>query len=284
MSSTTAAALALITPFAQPPSCSEIFSTTSLVSSFWWNQYSTTTVQILASADADAENAPPGFASTCRPPGWNTNVPLTNRFSFSPAVCPSGWTAYKLQTAEMAWPITSTAYCCDRDYRLEWPTSDLSISGIASPACFKNLGTTFLPGSSPSSPSSLLFPNGIQVHNAWHISWAASDTSSLSPPPPDLACGGGARSLSTWIPGETVPPLPPNLNTDVCQDMENNSGGGVDDTHQPTPMFLFMVVGLPLIFVAIILSVFVFCFRHRRRNKNLPRGAGSKELAVSIAD
>lgn len=111
---TTAAAalVALTTPFVQPPSCTNLFATTSLVSSFNWNDYSETTVQIVFSDPAN-----PQFAS-CQPSGWD-NVAPESRFSFSPAVCPSGWTAYDVVASETDISSTSlstvsTAYCCSR--------------------------------------------------------------------------------------------------------------------------------------------------------------------------
>ncbi|KAK3376335.1 hypothetical protein B0T24DRAFT_618474 [Lasiosphaeria ovina] len=245
--------LALTTPFVRPPSCGEIFSTSSIVSSYWWDDYSLTTVQVLASDAAD-----PRFAS-CQPPGWGAVV-SASRFSFSPAVCPTGWTAYSVKALAAQ---STTAYCCDRDYHLEWPVSDLSINGIASPACFVNLGTTLL----PSSSSSVLFPNGIQVHNAWQIAWAASETSTLSPTPPQLACG---RTLATWVPGEIVPPSNVSSAGD-CQDDSSNSGVAIGRS-----LYLFLVVGLPLIFVAIFASCCVLCFRRRRRGARGVRGRPRK--------
>jgi hypothetical protein len=56
-----------------------------------------------------SNSADPRFA-TCQPSGWAA-VPPASRFSFSPAVCPSGWTAYDLGTTAAS---VSTAYCCAR--------------------------------------------------------------------------------------------------------------------------------------------------------------------------
>lgn len=104
--------LALTTPFIQSPSCADVFVTTSVISSFYWNDYSTTTIKVLASDPAD-----PRFPS-CQPSGWGSVAPQS-RFSFSPAVCPGGWTAYELSASETDVSSTSistvsTAYCCSR--------------------------------------------------------------------------------------------------------------------------------------------------------------------------
>lgn len=100
--------LALTTPFIQPSRCGAISSTTSVITSFFWGNYTETTLQIVISDTAD-----PRF-STCQPTGWTDVVP-ESRFSFSPAVCPNDWTAYQLEAtgAEFKSSI-STAYCCTR--------------------------------------------------------------------------------------------------------------------------------------------------------------------------
>ena len=112
MSSTAAAPHALTTPFVPPQNCSDQFVTTSFESSFYWHSGSNTTVSILASGPADYR-----FAA-CQPPGWDQG---TSSFHFSPAVCPSGWTAYDLapRFPAVISPATSqktvwTAHCCSR--------------------------------------------------------------------------------------------------------------------------------------------------------------------------
>jgi hypothetical protein len=100
---TTTTLLALTTPFVQAPTCTDISTTTSIATIFPWNNYTTTTIQVQLS-DVDD----PRFA-TCQPPGWASIVP-ENQFSFSPAVCPSDWTAYQLE----ATGTLTTAWCCSR--------------------------------------------------------------------------------------------------------------------------------------------------------------------------
>ncbi|KAL3482637.1 hypothetical protein BJX62DRAFT_245699 [Aspergillus germanicus] len=52
-----------------------------------------------------------GF-TTCQPSGWGSVVP-ESRFSFSPAVCPSGWAAWEIGTtaAEVGSGVVTTAWC-----------------------------------------------------------------------------------------------------------------------------------------------------------------------------
>lgn len=113
MASTTATAtvtalLGLTTPFVQQPSCTDIWELTT-VSTLTYG--SSTTYAVLASNSADAR-----FAS-CQPSGW-ANVVTQSRFSFSPAVCPSGWTYYDMAATIVAtaptgpFPTHSAAYCC----------------------------------------------------------------------------------------------------------------------------------------------------------------------------
>lgn len=94
---------ALTTPFTAPSSCAGQFDTTSFVTSYFWNTFETTTVTLLVSATSDA---------SCRPSAVDQDGP----FEFSPAVCPSGWTAYALgPTAPVAASTTvTTAFCCSR--------------------------------------------------------------------------------------------------------------------------------------------------------------------------
>jgi len=94
----------LTTPFEYVPSCTNTpVTTTSLVSKFYWAE-TTTTLQVTAPDEGDDR------FSSCQPPGWDSG-PTESPFSFSPAVCPSGWTAYSLSTTLSTITI---AYCCDR--------------------------------------------------------------------------------------------------------------------------------------------------------------------------
>jgi hypothetical protein len=109
MSSPTRATLqALTTPFVPPPNCADQFTTTAFISSYTTGTESGySIISFLASDPAD-----PRF-SACQPSGWDRN--LDSDFQFSPAVCPSGWTAYNLggTVSNPEAPFT-TAYCCSR--------------------------------------------------------------------------------------------------------------------------------------------------------------------------
>ncbi len=106
-SATGSSILALPTPFAQLATCTDIFSTSVLtvtVYDRYTQSHSTATTATVTVSDP----ADPRF-TTCQPPGW-ADVAPESRFTFSPAVCPGGWTAYSLRSESQV----STAYCCAR--------------------------------------------------------------------------------------------------------------------------------------------------------------------------
>ncbi|KAK4031653.1 hypothetical protein C8A01DRAFT_21172, partial [Parachaetomium inaequale] len=146
------------TPFVPPQSCADQFITATFISN------SSGTVTVLASDPANSR-----FAA-CQPSGWDAGGEGERSFQFSPAVCPSGWTAYKLgrTVSGVGVPVThkktfSAAYCCSRH-----------------------------------------FTHGMLPNNRWrgrHHRITLSDIPSLSPTPPQLPC-----STSAVVPGATVEP------------------------------------------------------------------------------
>ncbi|KFZ20633.1 hypothetical protein V502_03115 [Pseudogymnoascus sp. VKM F-4520 (FW-2644)] len=191
--------LTLKTPFVQRPDCASIWDLTSVplrVSGV------STSVTILVSDAADER-----FAS-CQPSGWDSIVPASC-FSFSPAVCPSGWTYYAMaSTVSVAdngrdESTFSTAYCCASGHSLGTGLSDFPIATMT-PPCYRRVdaGEVSIMGTlSHGAGSTRLFTEGIQAHQAWHISWGASDTSTLTPSLPELT---SKKLIPTWVPGETI--------------------------------------------------------------------------------
>lgn len=93
---------------------------------------------------------------------------------------------------------------------------------------------------------------GMIVHRAWHVSWAESDTASMSPSLPPLTSG---KYLATWEPGQVI--------ADGAYDHHNgdNSGG----RGWPTVLY-FAAIGAPLIFVAFITcGGWLLCRKQRKR-------------------
>ncbi|KAH7248575.1 uncharacterized protein BKA55DRAFT_569473 [Fusarium redolens] len=88
--------LSLTTPFEQPPGCDSNFVQTSVFPS---GHPKSPVPIILSTAD-----------SSCYPSGWE-DVIRTSRFDFYPAVCPSGWIYYDMQTTTSE---LSMARCCNK--------------------------------------------------------------------------------------------------------------------------------------------------------------------------
>ncbi|ATY65595.1 tyrosine phosphatase [Cordyceps militaris] len=55
----------------------------------------------------------PRRSSTCQPEGWDAGTP---QFAYSPAVCPSRWTAYSLTVASVGDEFESRAICCSESF------------------------------------------------------------------------------------------------------------------------------------------------------------------------
>ncbi|KAL2127333.1 hypothetical protein VTI74DRAFT_10894 [Chaetomium olivicolor] len=232
----------LTTPFVPPPGCTDQFITTSYTTQ-------SSVITVLASGALD-----PRFAG-CQPSGWDAGG---SSFQFSPAVCPSGWGAYRLGVTTSYLDATATrstsfttAYCCSSGFRFNF-VNGFPVQGIPSEACYQNLGTE--PRAGPPS-------TGLRAHNAWHISWAFSDTLSLSPTPPALPCPSDPSVvISSWTPGAVVDPSLSSL----C----NHNDGVSTWSPSETRSLWFLIVGLPLIVVTVIAAWSGWgCHRRSRRHR-----------------
>ncbi|GLI73037.1 hypothetical protein PoHVEF18_001235 [Penicillium ochrochloron] len=234
-------ATALTTPYVQPSGCTSAFQLTTITTSYGTT---VTTITVLAS-----EAAATGF-SACQPSGWDSGS-TTDLFTFSPAVCPQDWTYYEMSSTKKY----SAAYCCASgfDFRAPWyalPTAALS------PACARTIksGDTTITAPLWSQTDIMgTFTEGMIVHRAWHVSWAESDTASMSPSLPPLTSG---KYLDYWEPGQVIP--------DGAFDHHNgrDSGGS-----QGWPSeYYFAAIGAPLIFVAFLAcGGYFLCHKRRKR-------------------
>ncbi|KAH8890375.1 hypothetical protein GQ53DRAFT_842151 [Thozetella sp. PMI_491] len=200
---TTTSLLAFATPYSYPSECTGVWAFTSAAT---YGNFPTT----VAIALSDRED--PRFAP-CQPSGWADVVP-ESRFSFSPAVCPSGWTAYSIATqplfANNRFIATgSTAYCCAGGFNLYSPTTTFAIPSLTHP-CTRTIGNgqaaadqTVTGRVDHGSGVEAALIKGLLVHEAWHITWQESDLATLSPTPPSLT----GQTIPTWIPGaaDTTP-------------------------------------------------------------------------------
>ena len=107
------------------------------------------------------------------------------------------------------------------------------------------------------------------MHEAWHITWAASDTSTLSPTLPEITSD---MLVVTWVPGESIPP--------GVYDREYVIRDGLQI---PNAAFWFMIVGLPIIGALLIGSCIGCCVRHHRSKKR-ERRLAEHEPPTGIVD
>ncbi|KAL8365460.1 hypothetical protein RB595_004325 [Gaeumannomyces hyphopodioides] len=227
--------IALTTPFTPPPSCGDIWTTTSIAAMG----------PLVVSNTAD-----PRFAA-CQPSGWDA-VDSASRFTFSPAVCPSDWTAYSISKVDgTTWQLRSSstattinsytvAYCCARGFTLSNPTQYVrgafATQRVGTSTCVQDIQAT---------------PGGIRIHQAWQIRWAESDIKSLSPAPPTLTCHD--KRLATWVPGSAA--------TDqACSPDPNNDSRYLGN-------LIYLVTIPPVVVFVLILACCFFCCRHRRKQR-----------------
>ncbi|KAK4460476.1 hypothetical protein QBC42DRAFT_332384 [Cladorrhinum samala] len=271
-----------ITPFVQPPSCANLF-TTITTSGLIYGNITAATLPLVLSNTAD-----PLF-SACQQPGWDRGGAGKHRrsFWFSPAVCPSAWTAYDVLADSKS--KTSSAYCCSPGYTHGWPPiqSMSRVPGYNSRdfACYRVLAdsednktlaaqaeeegpgdvvmvvdsTTTITTVTSTLNSIQMFTAGVQMHQPYQIAWQSSDVPFMSPRPPPRVCSGDA--IPSWAPGDE------NSGFYYCNEPQNDLKGleGV---------MWFVMVGLPLIAIAA-MGCCVWCCcasrRHRRLDKEEAR-------------
>ncbi|KAJ5376664.1 hypothetical protein N7509_013550 [Penicillium cosmopolitanum] len=265
---TTVIATALTTPFVQPSGCTSAVELTTITTSVLGTP---TTITVLAS-----DAAAPGFSS-CQPSGWNTGAKDEDLFTFSPAVCPQNWTYYEMSSTKHY----SAAYCCAR-YGDSVPLTSLTpspiyllshvtnhCSGFAfeaggyalptsalSPACGRTINsgeTTITAPLASRTDATGTFTQGMIVHRAWHVTWAESDTATMSPSLPPLTSG---KYLAVWKPGQGVP--------DGAFDHHNGDNSGVRGWNS---LLYFAMIGVPIIGVAILACGGWLCIRRRRKRR-----------------
>ncbi|KAF0332008.1 hypothetical protein GQ607_000024 [Colletotrichum asianum] len=253
---TTATSISLLTittPWVEPSDCASQW-TTSTVS---YEMYGGTTVT--------QEYTISNPAATCYPSGWDGFAP-EHRLRFRPGVCPDGW-VYN----DMAEPITrvvSTAHCCQRFVivTLLQITRAKPLTKIHRSSGFDGLGTRTLRSLSTLAPlcaKSEWTTAGTRsgprtlVHDAWIVTWAKSDTATLTPKLPTLTSG---MRVWTWTPGEKIP---------KGRDDANKVDNGVQYMSQG--VLWFLMVGMPIIGALMISSCVWCCVRKCKKNRREKR-------------
>ncbi|KAK1465561.1 hypothetical protein CMEL01_11553 [Colletotrichum melonis] len=234
--------LAITTPFVQPPDCSNQWVMTEMphlpLTSFSSGEvYHTVMSKVSVSA-------PP---SSCYPSGWD-RVERTSRLNFSPGVCPEDWTYYSMARTHTEGP--TSAYCCN-----SW--SGFNYTWVNGRACAAwGPRTEALP-----NPEDAKSDQVLMIHTPWTVTWDASDTATLTPKLPTLA---SLMVVPTWTIGQTIPDgvydyKPPRL--------EN----GPDFTKDS--LFMFLVVGCPVILFVLVCSCVFCCVRSCRKKRRQRKAA-----------
>lgn len=151
----------------------------------------------------------PSRERTCQPGGRDADFP---QFHYSPAVCPSGWTAYALEVrSNQAEKYESRAVCCNEYVR--WPSNthqqhckiyrltDCGNRGFVYSTDeyipFRGVG-----GACVQRPKAVR--TVVTIHDPWAIAWQRTDTEYLSPRPPTMTATCTGSQIAAWVPGSKV--------------------------------------------------------------------------------
>ncbi|KAI8678905.1 hypothetical protein NCS55_00613000 [Fusarium keratoplasticum] len=240
----------LATPYEPPRGCQSSWSQTSVI----WTEDGSSTVPVLVSDPI----------VSCYPSGWD-DTQAKNRFSFRPAVCPTGWIYWDIGRVADSSEIASTAYCCESGYTFSYFEGERQLASTLVPnQCGRwieskaeesedgGATTATATASALDRDDSIIPPDGtLIIHQAWAITWASSDRTHLSPQPPTLT---HSELISSWKPPESVPTTrPAQENPDTGQQYISNSA------------VWFLMVGLPIIVVLLFAGLCFWGIRRRRR-------------------
>ncbi|KZL68951.1 hypothetical protein CI238_09517 [Colletotrichum incanum] len=226
--------LSIITPWVQPPDCETQWSTTTVS----WTIESTATFQPIAVSNP---------AASCNPSGWDRFGPQS-RLSFSPGVCPTGWEYHGM--AEAGSPAASTALCCQRFFGLRNCVLQSWLTGFDSAASATTSQYT------------------VMMHEAWAVTWAASDTATLTPKLPTLT---SSMVVPVWTLGQKIregeydPVRPPSSS-------EYLSHGAL----------FFLMIGMPIIGALMISSCVWCCVRKCRRKRREKKATMAAERNLPV--
>lgn len=190
--------------------------------------------------------------TSCQPKGW-ADRPSSIRFSFSPAVCPNGWTWLDIRVNTIASNDNiTTAFCCDAGYWLTYYRDlDRSTDHNYCESTI-NLDQTLTGTFSHGAGSTSTLTVGSIVHEAWQIAWRETDQTRLTPAPPSLT--SGTTALARWDGTAT------SFGTDVAYVASTTDYSSSDNDMGITPGFLlFLQLGIPLICFFLLGCCFVCC-------------------------
>lgn len=132
----------------------------------------------------------------------------------------------------------------------------------------------------PAEPS-YGYTNGIRAHYPWIIKWEATDTTSLTPSPPDLGMTSQDVVLRSWVPGETVEP-----GSRVHARKAQRRNYNTDENYGPLLAIMIVpsVVG-GLIVIGCVTFCVVRCKRNKkRRGQPQPIRLRAADLPITVID
>ncbi|KAF4870843.1 hypothetical protein CGCSCA1_v010105 [Colletotrichum siamense] len=229
---TATAPLTVTTPFVAPSDCS--------------TQWKTTNVPVPMSSGAALMTPILVYdpSASCYPSGPFDQAP-EYRLNFRPGVCPDGWIYHNMAAASSG---ASTAYCCDRGFDFRFFDGYIYATSIFSERCGRYASAAAF-GSTVSGDKTLM------VHEAWAVTWDASDTPTLTPQLPTLT---NSMFVPVWTPGDSIP-------DGIYEHDEAKDGHAMSKTIR-----LVLLIGLPIV-AAIIIGLCIWCgvskYRWSRRRK-----------------
>ncbi|UZP39393.1 hypothetical protein NXS19_007209 [Fusarium pseudograminearum] len=224
---------ALTLAYEQPNGCKNVFKTTSI-----GGTGSSTATSVMVS----------DFVTSCHPSG-SGDSDSAKALSFSPGVCPSGWNYNAIARVTHSSTVATTAFCCASGYQFRSLHQDqYSANSVVSDQC-----ESWSKGAEVDSGSAIVTSSHgdgtLIVHQAWAITWDASNRATPSPKPPALSSEQTIRSWEalTSVKGEAL------------FTKRRNEGPGT------TTEINFLMIGLPIIFGALFICLFCMCFWNRRK-------------------
>ncbi|KAF3799804.1 hypothetical protein GCG54_00009993 [Colletotrichum gloeosporioides] len=233
--------LTITTPFVAPSDCS--------------TQWRTTSVHLPVTSGTSLKTPILVYepSTSCYPSGSFDLAP-ENRLNFRPGVCPDGWVYHNMAVASSG---ASTAYCCDRFVSI-YATS------IFAERCGRYASASAF-GATVSGDKTLM------VHEAWAVTWCASDTPTLTPQLPTLT---NSMFMPVWTPGDRIP-------DGIYDHDEGKDGNAMSKT-----VHLVFLIGLPII-AAIIICLVIWCgvrkYRRSSRKKRELKARRGKAVSREAA-
>ncbi|KAH7017947.1 uncharacterized protein B0I36DRAFT_335079 [Microdochium trichocladiopsis] len=261
---------AMTTPYVKPSACASRFITTSFMHTLSEgnNAWASTQVTLYLSDSS----------GICQGDGE----------VYSPAVCPSGWTAWwlgpRIAISSSAPGNSFGGFCCAGgfapDYTHSYHTDDSVFNAFA--CASGGQGTARVTATRPEANETTLATytftgfDQVYIHQAWDIRWQESDISMLTPPPPPLGLCT-TTALRSWAPG--LPTDAALAAMGICEQPTDSWGGGSAGVSS----FLYFVIIFPICMFLLVAGCCTWgLFRYSRRKRARAEARIMAEQNVSL--